>query len=395
MGSQATTDSDRLDWSARLRHIQAVPRMNPADVPTQELEIVSSTSKNESPFDVQRLVEFDFLRATEIAALHTMQWIGKGDKEGADAAASDAIRGMFDITDIRGEVVIGEGIKDQAPGLFKGERVGMWRDASPRFDVALDPIDGTTNLAKGMPNSISCIAAAMPLTASESALQDIPAFYLQKLAYPPEVRRAWIADPGLPIRVDAPLSEVIKVSAKILGKNVRDVVVMILDRERNQTLVEDVRRVGASLRMIADGDIAAALAPALHASNVDLYAGIGGAPEGVLAAAALRCLGGGMQAKIWPRDEAERRSLLAAGWGDRLDTIFRSRDLARGDEILFVATGISDGPLLRGVQVRGSTATTHSVLMRAKSGTVRYLTTEHNLEKKTIHLRSTGHEEAI
>jgi len=339
-------------------------------------------------FDIQRLVEFDFLRATEIAALNCMQWIGKGNKEAADEAACDAIRGMLDLTDICGEVVIGEGIKDQAPGLFKGERVGMWRPGAPRFDIALDPIDGTTNLSKGMPNSISCIAAASPNTNGDAGLQEIPAFYMKKLAYPPQVRQAWIADPKLPVDVNAPLSEVIRVTAQILGKNVRDVVVMVLDRPRNQPFIEEVRQLGASLRMIADGDIAAALAPALSRSNIDLYAGIGGSAEGVLAAAALRCLGGGMQGQIWPRDEAERRALVEAGWGDRLDRVYRSLDLACGDEILFTATGISDSPLLKGVEVHGTTAITHSVLMRAKSGTVRYLTTEHNLRKKTIHLRS-------
>lgn len=347
------------------------------------------------PYDIQRLIEFDFLRATEMAALHSMRWIGKGNKEEADAAASDAIRGMFDLMDIRGEVVIGEGIKDQAPGLFKGERVGMWHDGSPRFDVALDPIDGTTNLSKGMPNSISCIAAAMPENGQEAALQDIPAFYLKKLAYPPQVRHAWINDPSLPIGVDAPLADVIDVTAKILGKSVRDVVVMVLDRPRNQPFIDEVRKIGASLRMIGDGDIAAALAPALSTSIIDLYAGIGGAAEGVLAAAALRCLGGGMQAKIWPRDDAERRGLIEAGWGDRLDTVYRSKDLARGNEILFVATGISDSPLLKGVEVHGTTARTYSILMRAKSGTVRYITSEHDLKKKTIHLRSAVNEVAI
>src|SRR5688572_2384305 len=149
-------------------------------------------------FDIQRVVEFDFLRATEIAALNCMQWIGKGNKEAADAAACDAIRGMFDLTDIRGELVIGEGIKDKAPGIFKGERLGMWRDDAPRFDIALDPVDGTTNAARGMPNSISCIAAAIPEGNGEPGLQDIPAFYLKKLAYPPKVRQAWIEDPQLP-----------------------------------------------------------------------------------------------------------------------------------------------------------------------------------------------------
>ncbi len=342
--------------------------------------------------DYQRLIEFDFLRAAEFAALNCMQWIGKGDKEAADAAACDAIRGMFDLMDMSGEVVIGEGIKDNAPGLFKGERVGTWKAGSPRFDIALDPVDGTTNMAKGMPNTISCIAAAMPEGGEVAALQDIPAFYMKKLAYPPKVRQAWVADPSLPISVDAPLSEVIRITAQILGKTLRDVVVMILDRPRNQPFIDEVRRVGASLRMISDGDIAAALAPALSNSKIDLYAGIGGAPEAVLAAAALRCLGGGMQAKIWPRDQAERNSLVEAGWGDRLEKVFRSKDLARGNEILFAATGICDSPLLRGVEVHGSVAVTHSVLMRVKSGTVRYLTSEHNLERKTIHLRSSYNE---
>jgi fructose-1,6-bisphosphatase II len=154
-------------------------------------------------FDIQRVVEFDFLRATEFAALNCMQWIGKGNKEAADAAACDAIRGMLDLTDIRGEVVIGDGIKDEAPGIFKSERLGMWRDGAPQFDIALDPVDGTTNTAKGMPNSIRCIAAAFPEGNGDPGLQDIPAFYLKKLAYPPKVRQAWIDDPGLPIDVNA------------------------------------------------------------------------------------------------------------------------------------------------------------------------------------------------
>jgi fructose-1,6-bisphosphatase II len=172
-------------------------------------------------------------------------------------------------------------------------------------------------------------------------------------------------------------------------------VICVLDRPQNQDLIDSVRRKGAALRMIVDGDIAAALAPAMHTSSIDLYAGIGGAPEGVVAAAGLRCLGGGMRAKIWPRDEAERQSLIQKGWGDRLETQFMSRDLARGENIVFAATGISSGPLLRGVEVTGSIATTHSVLMRARSGSVRFIETHHNLQKKTIHLRSTQAEKRI
>jgi fructose-1,6-bisphosphatase II len=324
-----------------------------------------------------------------------MKWIGKGDKEAGDAAACDAIRGMFDIMNIRGEVVIGEGIKDEAPGLFKGEKVGMWKEGAPRFDIALDPIDGTTNLSKGLPNAISCIAAASRDEGDVNSLQEIPAFYMNKLAYPPAVRAAFMADKHLPISVDAPIEEVIEITARVLNKEVRDVVVMVLDRPRNEQLVESVRRAGASLRMIGDGDIAAAIAPALETSSVDLYAGIGGAPEGVLSAAGLRCLGGGMQAKIWPRDAAEKQSLIDEGWGDRLDDVFFSRDLARGQGILFCATGINRSPLLAGVKVRGSTAITHSILLRVKMGTIRFVQAHHNLNRKTIRLRSTNRETGL
>jgi len=339
--------------------------------------------------DEERVIELEFLRATENAALHSSHWMGRGDKEAADYAACDAIRGMFDLMDIRGEVVIGEGIKDEAPGLFMGEKVGTWAEGSPRFDVALDPVDGTTNVSKGMPNSISCIAAAIPEEGQDCALQDIPAFYMNKLCYPEVVRQAWIEDPSLPISVEAPISEVIKVTAKLLGKNIRDVTVMVLDRPRNEYIIEQVRSLGSKLRMIADGDITAAMAPAMASTNVDLYAGIGGAPEGVLSAAGLRCLGGGQQAKIWPADEEERQQLIADGWGDKLDKVFRSRDMAKGNNILFCATGISASPLLKGVYVDGMTAVTHSVLMRIKSKTVRFVEAHHNLSTKTIHLRST------
>lgn len=342
--------------------------------------------------DPERIFESDFLRATEGAALLAHRWMGRGDKEAADAAACDAIRGMFDLMDIRGEVVIGEGIKDEAPGLFKGEKVGSWEEEAPRFHIALDPVDGTTNVSKGMANAVSCIAAAMPVDGASNALEDIPAFYMEKLAYSDKVRQAFIADPSLPISVEAPTEEVIDVTARILGKDVRDLVVMVLDRERNQPYVEAVRRRGAKLRMIADGDIAAAIAPALPESSVDLYVGIGGSPEGVLAAAGLRCLGGGLQARIWPKDEVEKRLLVAEGYGDQLDRVYLSKDLAKGDRIIFSATGISESPLLRGVHVRGSMARTHSVLMRVKSRTVRSIKASHDLSQKTFRLRSANGE---
>ena len=368
---------------------------SPTGLRTAPVQHHSDPHRPDPQADIERQIEFDFLRATEIAALNTLQWLGKGEKELADAAACDAIRGMFDLVDMCGKITIGEGIKDQSPGLFKGEKVGSWREAAPRFEIALDPIDGTTNVAKGMPNSLSCIAAALADGDDEPRLLDIPSFYMQKLAYPLEVRQAWMKDPKLPIHVDAPIGEVIDITAQILGKEVRDVMVCVLDRPRNQPFIDAIRRKGAALRMIQDGDIAAALAPALRTSNIDLYCGIGGAPEAVLAAAGLRCLGGGMRAKIWPRDEAERQSLAGIGWGDRFDTEFMSRDLARGENIVFAATGISTGPLLKGVEVRGSIATTHSLVMRARSGTVRFVEAHHDLDRKTIHLRSTQAERRV
>lgn len=351
-----------------------------------------TTNSRLSSFDLERQIEMDFLRATEAAALNALPWLGKGEKETVDEAACDAIRGMFDLMQIRGEITIGEGIKDEAPGLFVGEKVGCGGPDSPAFDIALDPVDGTTNAAKGMSNSLSCIVASLREDGATEGLRSIPAFYMNKLAYPLAVREAWMKDPSLPIDVDAPIGEVIRVTAKILGKRIQDVVVCVLDRPRNQYLVDDIRRAGATLRMILDGDIASAIAPAMHTSNIDLYVGIGGAPEAVLSAGALRCLGGGMRAKIWPRDEAERQSLIDIGWGDQLDKQYMSRDLASNQNIVFAATGISDSPLLKGVEVNGSVATTYSVLMRAKSGTIRFVTAHHDLKRKTLQLRSTKKE---
>ena len=345
--------------------------------------------------DPERTIEFEFLRATEGAALSAHSWLGKGEKELGDAAACDAIRGMFDLMDMKGEITIGEGIKDEAPGLFLGEKVGNWNDDAPRFDIALDPVDGTTNLSKGMPNSIACIAAAIPDGSGEAALEDIPAFYMDKLAYPEAVRLAWMENPDLPISLDHPLEEVIKTCAEILGKEIGNMTVMVLDRPRNKKHIDAVRAVGAKLRMIADGDITAALAPAMPGSGVDLYAGIGGSPEGVLSAAALRCLGGGLMSRIWPSDEKEKAELIEAGWGDRLDKVYLSKDLAKGQSIIFCATGISESPLLRGIETEGKFVTTHSVLMRVRSKTVRFVEAIHNTDAKTLRLRSENGEIAL
>lgn len=339
--------------------------------------------------DIERIIQLDFVRATEAAALNAYPWLGRGQKELADAAASDAIRGMFDLINICGEVKIGEGIKDNAPGIFKGEHLGRWQVGAPKFDIALDPIDGTTNIGKGLPNSLSVIAAASPQDGEGDALLDIPSFYMMKLAYGPQVKLHAQKTGVDTISLEAPIDETLQSIARALRKRPRDLVVCVLDRPRHERLVEEIREVGCALRSISDGDISAAIAPCLPESGIDVYVGIGGSPEAVLAAAALKCLGGDIQARMWPTDDAEKASIAEAGFGDCLDKIYYADDLAQGDRIIFCATGISDSPLVPGVQVKGPTATTHSILMRAAQRTVRHIITHHNLTEKTIRLRTT------
>ena len=342
--------------------------------------------------DIERIIELDFLRATEAAALNTLPWIGRGEKELADAAACDAIRGMFDLINVCGEVVIGEGKKDKAPGIFKGEHLGTWKPGSHKFDLAVDPIDGTTNVSKGLPNSICCVAAASPEEGVEVSLKDVPTFYMMKLAYGLKGVRDMQRTGIETISIRQPVEEILPIVAKALRKRIRDVAVVVLDRPRHAKLIQAIRSTGAMVRMISDGDIAGAIAPSIAESGVDLYVGIGGAPEAVLAAAAIRCLGGDLQSLMWPRDDTEYQQVVELGFKEDLNRVFYAADLARGQNIIFCATGISDSPLLRGVRVRGHTAVTHSILMRARSRTVRMIEAYHDLACKTIHLRSTKRE---
>lgn len=344
--------------------------------------------------DPERTLEYEFVRATENAALNTVQWLGRGEKELADAAACDAINGVFDLVDIRGEVVIGEGIKDNAPGIFLGDKLGNWKPDAPVFDIALDPVDGTTNLANGLPHAISVMAASERRSGQARSMKNLPAFYSTKLAFGPAVVKAM--QNGLdPIQLDDPLVKTLPRVAEALGKRVQELVVVALNRPRHAELIKEVRRVGSALRLLSDGDIAAAVAPSLPDSGVDLYVGSGGSPEGVLAAAALRALGGDMLLRQWPRDEAERVELLAQMSAEDLDRVYHARDLVNGDSALFCATGISDSPMLPGVKLTGKKAITHSILMRARSKTVRYIRAVHDLETKTIHLRSVHREQKL
>ncbi len=337
--------------------------------------------------DPERTIEFEFVRATENAALNVLHWLGRGDKERADAAACDAINGVFDLVDICGEVVIGEGAKDNAPGLFLGDKLGTWRGGSPRFDIAVDPIDGTTNLANGLPNSISVMAASRRLAGGSPTMKSIPSFYAMKVAFGPAVVKA-MAEGLPPIAIDDPLESILGRVAEALGKRVGEVVVVMLNRPRHAEFIAEVRRTGAALRLIGDGDVTAAVAPSLPDADVDLYYGIGGSPEGVLTATALKALGGGMLLRCWPRDDQERSRLRGQSSDAELARVFGVDDLVQGQSALFCATGISDSSLLPGVKLTGQKAITHSILMRARSRTIRYIRAVHDLGQKSIHLRS-------
>jgi len=352
----------------------------------------STTHPGSGDRDPERSLEFEFVRATENAALNAVHWMGRGDKEGADAAACDAINGCFDHVDIRGEVVIGEGIKDNAPGILLGDRLGTWKAGSPKFNIALDPIDGTTNISKGLPNSISVMAGVLA-PKKGTAMLNIPTFYAEKLSYGPAVAAALQRDKSLRFDLDTPVATIIERTAKILGKQNHQVVVVVLDRPRHEKIIKEVRRMGAALRLISDGDITAAIAPSQPDSSVDLCMGIGGSPEGVLTAAALRTLGGDLQLRMWLRDDEEKARIAKDPMAKHLRRIFHADELVSGPSAIFCATGISSSWLLPGVKLVGHKAITTSILMRARSRTVRYIRAEHDLEHKRIPLRS-QHKEA-
>jgi len=338
-------------------------------------------------YEPERLIGLDLVRASEAAALNAFRWIGKGDKIAADAAATDAIRGMLNIMDIRGICTIGEGIKDEAPGIFVGEKLGRWQPDAPAMSIALDPIDGTTLTSKGLPGALSVIAAAKTDEPDAQALEAVPAVYMEKIAVGPKVKEG----PGT-VRLGAPVDQNLELVALKLGKRVRDLVVCILDRPRHEKLIEDVRRTGAAIRLIGDGDVAGAIGPSMPDSGFDIYMGVGGSPEAVTAAAAIKCLGGEILARMWPRDENERKDLEAKGYGDKVKKVYNTEELAKGDGIVFVATGVTDNALLDGVRVNGHIARTHSIVMRARSRTVRYIVAYHDLTRKTIHVASEARE---
>ena len=302
---------------------------------------------------------------TEAAALAAARWVGRGDKESADQAAVDAMRVMLDTVEMDGVVVIGEGEKDKAPMLYNGEQVGSGR--GPAVDVAVDPLEGTRLTALGQPNAISVIAVA------ERGTMFFPgaAVYMDKIACGPESVDA--------VDIDTAPADTARRVAEAKGVQPSDVAVVVLDRPRHEELVAALRDAGARVHLITDGDVAPSIAAASPRSGVDLLMGVGGTPEGVISAAAIKCLGGEMQGRLWPRDDEERRKLVAAGYD--VDRVLRTGDLISGEDVFVAATGVTSGTLVAGVRYARDGAVTQSIVMRSRSGTVRRIEAEHAFEK--------------
>ncbi|MFE9772728.1 class II fructose-bisphosphatase [Streptomyces sp. NPDC005931] len=312
-----------------------------------------------------RNLALELVRVTEAAAMAAGRWVGRGDKNGADGAAVRAMRTLVSTVSMNGVVVIGEGEKDEAPMLFNGERVGD--GTGPECDIAVDPIDGTTLTAKGMTNAIAVLAAAE----RGSMFDPSAVFYMDKLVTGPEAADF--------VDINAPVSVNIRRVAKAKRVTPEDVTVVILDRPRHEGIIKEIRETGARIKLITDGDVAGSILALREGTGIDLLLGIGGTPEGIISACAVKCLGGTIQGKLWPKDDEERRRAIDAGHD--LDRVLTTDDLVSGDNVFFVATGITDGELLRGVRYRSETATTDSIVMRSKSGTVRRIDSEHRLSK--------------
>jgi fructose-1,6-bisphosphatase II len=312
-----------------------------------------------------RNLAIELVRVTEAAALSAARWMGRGDKEGADQAAVDAMRLMVDTVDMDGTVVIGEGEKDNAPMLFNGETIGNGQP--PAVDVAVDPIDGTTLTAKGQNGALSVVATAERGTMFDPG----PCVYMEKIAAGEEANGV--------IDIDASPSENLQRLSRVKRTDISDLTVIVLDRPRHEQIVKEVREAGARIKLISDGDVAAAIAAARDGSGVDLLLGTGGTPEGVIAAAALKCLGGVIQGRLWARNEEERDRAVQEGYD--LDKVLTTDDLVSGQDVFFAATGITDGDLLKGIRYRGESAVTTSIVMRSRSGTVRLIDAYHRLER--------------
>ncbi|WP_017614882.1 class II fructose-bisphosphatase [Nocardiopsis salina] len=324
-----------------------------------------SMSQPGNPTTPDRNLALELVRVTETAALAAGRWVGKGDKNGADGAAVRGMRHMISTVSMNGTVVIGEGEKDNAPMLYNGENVGD--GGGHDWDVAVDPVDGTTLTANGMPNAVSVIA----LSPRGSMFDPSAVFYMEKLATGPEAADA--------VDISAPVGENVRAVARAKGKSPQDITVVILDRPRHEQIVDDVRASGARIKFITDGDVAGAIMAAREGTGVDLLLGIGGTPEGIITACAMKCLGGVIQGRLWPKDDEERRKAIEAGHD--VDRVLSTDDLVRSDDVFFAATGITEGELVDGVRYESARVHTDSLVMRGRSGTVRQVHSEHRLSK--------------
>ena len=322
---------------------------------------------------MNRNLALSLVRVTEMAALSAAKYMGRGDKIAADQAAVDGMRKSFELVKVRGTVVIGEGEIDEAPMLYIGEKIGGGTEDDMQVDIAVDPLDGTTLVAKGLPNAIAVIAMA-----PKGCLLHAPDTYMKKIAVGPKAAGK--------ISLEASVEDNLKAVAKALNKDISDLTAIVQDRPRHYKMIQEIRRVGARIKLFGDGDVAAAMATCDEDTGVDIFMGIGGAPEGVIAAAAIKCMGGELQAKLNPMSDEEMERCEDLGWHkENLDRVLTLEDLAKGNEIYFAATGISDGDLLKGVVYYGDNlAKTYSVVMRAKTGTVRYIEARHRLNKTDI-----------
>ncbi|CEQ19515.1 class II fructose-bisphosphatase [Paraclostridium sordellii] len=322
---------------------------------------------------MDRNLALELVRVTEAAALVSSQFMGRGDKNGADGAAVEAMRRAFETVKIDGEVVIGEGELDEAPMLYIGEKVGMATEDSMKVDIAVDPLDGTTLIAKGLPNVISVIAMG-----KKGSLLKAPDTYMKKIIVGPKAKGC--------IDLNASVEENIKSVARALNKKTTEMTITVQDRERHNYIFEAARKLGTRIKMFGDGDVAAGIATCFEDTGIDMLIGIGGGPEGVITAAAIKCMGGDMQAQIYPLSEEERIRCHEMNLTDEdIDKVLSLEDLAKGDELFFAATGITDGDLLKGIVSLGNNRiTTNSVVMRAKTGTIRFVDAIHSIEKNDI-----------
>ena len=337
------------------------------------------------PMDLERIVELDFIRTTEAAALNAYRWLGKGDPRRAHAAAVDALRGTLDLISIAGTVLFGDGLNPQRAGLQPNDKVGNWHKGALKVTLAAIPIDGADLVARGRWGALSMLVAVRSDADSESALFQAPCQLMHKIAYGPAVK----AGPGQ-VHLGASVRDNLEIIAGKLGKRIMDLTVALLDREYNQHLVDDIRQAGASARLFGDGDVACMMAPSLPDTGIDVYMGIGGSVETVVASAAVKCLDGDILARVVPKTKPEKAAALKALGPDAESIQLHAGDLAHGDNIVFCATGVTDGSVLRGIHINGHTASTSSVVMRSRYGTVRRIAATHDLSRKTIRSYSHG-----